>query len=102
MPLIVQVKAKAAFFKGYVQNQVYKNGKQNVGNAGNRENVMFRGMWPNISGNVPKHSGKFKWLQLDSNPQQIVRKRTLNSSVKLPSLNSLVELCCENLSLRCI
>ena len=102
MPLIVLVKAKTTFFKGYVQNQVYKNGKHNVGNAGNRGNVMFRGMLPNIPSNVPKHSGKFKWLQLDSNPKQIVRKRPLNSSVKLASLNSLAELCCENLSLRCI
>ena len=62
MSLIVQVKAKAAFFKGFVQNQVYKNGKQNVGNAENRENVMFRGMSPNIPGNL---SG-CNWIRIHS------------------------------------
>ena len=31
-----------------------------MGNAGNGENVIFRGMSPNIPGNVAKHSGEYR------------------------------------------
>ena len=32
--------------------------ERNAGNAGNVGNVLFRGMSPNIPGNVAKHSGE--------------------------------------------
>ena len=35
-----------------------RNGERNVGNAGNRGNVIFRGISPNILGNFFKHSGE--------------------------------------------
>ena len=41
---------------GYVKNQEYRNRERNVGNAGNRGNVIFQGMSPKILGNVLKHS----------------------------------------------
>ena len=43
----------------YVENQEYRNGEQNVGNAGDRGNVIFRGFSPKILGNVAKHSGEY-------------------------------------------
>ena len=39
-----------------MKNQEYRNGERNAGNAGNWENIIFRGMSPNIPGNVLKHS----------------------------------------------
>ena len=35
-----------------------RNGQRNAGNAGNRGNVIFRGMFSNIPGNVAKHPGE--------------------------------------------
>ena len=46
-------------FYGYVYNHEYRNGERNEGNAGNRGNVIFRGMSPNILGNVLKLPGEY-------------------------------------------
>ena len=52
------------------------NGERNAGNAGNGGNVMFRGMSPNIPGNVAKHFGechKTFWGMSPNIPGNVVK-----------------------------
>ena len=47
---------KIVYYRG-CKNQ-YKTGNTGTGNERNRGNVIFRGMWPKIPGNVLKHFGE--------------------------------------------